>query len=252
MGNSNECKLKRKPKVLAGPPLTKINKPCDSSDPSCILANFFLRPLNCDNDPKNARCKNLLRKNPKQQITAIVGPKHPTNGNALRDQKTITQITLEAFCRNGNPDPRCNFKAISKFKPANPQTNPSINGNQIVKIPNLTTTNVPKTPTSIFSMKETFNQTNAKSKLPPNIPLNETVKAPTTTMPNHNNMFVEPTKTTNFGTTDPKEMFKVTNHLNTKPFVSTQIICNQNPFDTRCSTTPRQPIQCVPGSDSKQ
>jgi len=254
--NSNECKLKRKPKVLTGPPLTKINKPCDSSDPSCILANFFLRPLNCDNNPKDPRCRKFFQKNPKQQINAIVGLKHPTNGNALRDQKTITQINLDAFCRNGNPDPRCKLKAISKFKPANPQTNPSINGNHIVKIPNIMTTNVPKTPTSIFSMKETFNQTNAKNKFQPNIPLNETVKAPTTLMPIHKNMFVDFTtetpETNNFRTTRPKEMFKVANHLNTKPFVSTQIICNQNPFDARCSTIPRQPIQCIPGSDSKQ
>jgi len=118
------------------------------------------------------------------------------------------------------------------------------------------TTNVPKTPTSIFSMKETFNQTNAKNKFQPNIPLNETVKAPTTLMPIHKNMFVDFTtetpETNNFRTTRPKEMFKVANHLNTKPFVSTQIICNQNPFDARCSTIPRQPIQCIPGSDSKQ
>eukprot|EP00090_Calanus_glacialis_P031544 TRINITY_DN5234_c0_g1_i1.p1 TRINITY_DN5234_c0_g1~~TRINITY_DN5234_c0_g1_i1.p1 ORF type:complete len:2002 (-),score=261.87 TRINITY_DN5234_c0_g1_i1:78-6083(-) len=257
--NSNECKLKRKPKVLSQPPLTKINKPCDSSDPSCILANFFLRPLNCDNNPKDPRCKKFFPKNPKQQINAIVGPKNPTNGNALRDQKTITQINLDAFCRNGNQDPRCKLKEISKLKPANPQTNPSINGNHIVKIPytkKIMTTNVPKTPTSIFSMKETFNQTNANNKFQPNTSPNETVKAPLTPRPIHNNIFVgfttEKPKTNNFRTRRPKEMFKVANHLNTKPFVSTQIICNQNPFDARCSTIPRQPIQCIAGSDSKQ
>ena len=238
------------------PSLTKINKPCDTSDPSCILANFFLRPLNCDNNPKDPRCIKFFQKDPKQQINAIVRPKHPTNGNALRDQKTITQINLDAFCRNGNQDPRCKPKVPSKLETANPQTNPLINGNQIGKIPNIMTTNVPKSPTSIFSMQETVHQTNANNKFRTDISPNETVESPETSRPIQNNIFVDFTTersvTNNFITRRPKEVFKVESDLNTKPFVNTQIICNQNPFDARCSTIPRQPIQCIPGSDSKQ
>jgi len=242
--NSHECKFTQRPKVA----LTKINKPCNASDPSCIVANFFLRPLNCDNNLKDPRCKKFWTKNPKQQFNAIVQPRYPANGNALRDQKPITQINLDAFCRNGNQDSRCKIQSNPeiKLKPSSINEKPNI-------IPK-TTTEAPTTLQSKEPGKSILKEIFTKNKFGPNIPQISFAKTP---QPINSNIFVgSTTERSNgnhaFNTTHPKERFKVTEELNTKPFVNTQIICNQNPFDARCPTIPRQPIQCIPGSDNKQ
>ena len=149
--NSQKCKLKRKPKVVkqqAGlvkecisrifpddfdnlslpscqdgsgrkiefEMLLQIIRPCDPAEPACILANFFLRPPNCDKDnhQKDARCTKLkLEKDP---IKSIVKTDTTTIKNTInKNTKTKNpHKDSKLFCFPSSRDPRCrNFQQTS-------------------------------------------------------------------------------------------------------------------------------------------
>ena len=96
--------------------LLQIIRPCDPAEPACILANFFLRPPNCDKDnrQKDARCTKLkLQKDP---IKSIVKTDTTTIKNTInKNTKTKNpHKDSKLFCFPSSRDPRCrNFQQTS-------------------------------------------------------------------------------------------------------------------------------------------
>ena len=96
--------------------LLQIIRPCDPAEPACILANFFLRPPNCDKDnhQNDARCTKLkLQKDP---IKSIVKTDTTTIKNTInKNIKTKNpHKDSKPLCFPSSRDPRCrNFKLAS-------------------------------------------------------------------------------------------------------------------------------------------
>ena len=99
--------------------LLQIIRPCDPAEPACILANFFLRPPNCDKDnhQKDARCTKLkLQKDP---IKSIVKTDTTTIKNTInKNIKTKNpHKDSKPSCFPSSRDPRCRNLQLSSASP---------------------------------------------------------------------------------------------------------------------------------------
>ena len=95
----------------------QIIRPCDPTEPSCILANFFLRPPNCDNHPEDARCTRI--KVPKAPINTIVKTDTTTIENTIAED-LWTENPGKASrpgCFPFSSDPRCGEQELSLTSP---------------------------------------------------------------------------------------------------------------------------------------
>ena len=104
--------------------LLQIIRPCDPAEPACILANFFLRPPNCDKDnhQKDARCTKLkLQKDP---IKSIVKTDTTTIKNTINKNTKMKNPHKDPklFCFPSSRDPRCrNFQLTATAPPKDSQ-----------------------------------------------------------------------------------------------------------------------------------
>ena len=102
--------------------LMQIIRPCDPTEASCILANFFPRPPNCDNHPKDARCTKL--KLPKAPINTIVKSQSATVKNAISEDITTETIKKVSGLLCLPSDPTCQDEqhVLIPRQPARPET----------------------------------------------------------------------------------------------------------------------------------
>ena len=102
--------------------LLQITRPCDPTEPSCILANFFLRPSNCDNHPGDARCTKL--KLPKAPINTIVKTDTTTIKYTIaEDLKTENPGKVSGLlCLPFSSDPRCRGQELTPRQPESLET----------------------------------------------------------------------------------------------------------------------------------
>ena len=87
--------------------LMQIIRPCDPTEASCILANFFPGPPNCDNHPRDARCTKLRL--PKAPINTIVKTHLTTVKNAISEDipRLNPQKEKGLLCPPGSSDQTC-------------------------------------------------------------------------------------------------------------------------------------------------